>query len=51
MLHQAGRLLTEHGCVSLKGLSIPQRARALIGIATPEFREELEREAILIGLM
>jgi acyl-CoA hydrolase len=36
---------TEHGCVNLKGLSVPERARALIGLAHPDFREGLEREA------
>jgi len=44
-------VVTEHGCVNLKGLSIPQRARALINIADPEFRESLEREAKAIGLL
>lgn len=44
-------VVTEHGCVNLKGLSIPQRARALIGIAAPEFREGLEREASEMGLV
>lgn len=44
-------VVTEHGCVNLKGLSIPQRARAMISIAAPEFRESLEREAISTGLM
>ena len=43
-------VVTEHGCVNLKGLSIPQRARALINIAAPEFRDQLEREAMTVGL-
>lgn len=44
-------VVTEHGCVNLKGLSIPQRTRALIDLAAPEFREELERDAIVMGLV
>jgi acyl-CoA hydrolase len=38
-------VVTEHGIVNLKGKSVPERARALIGIAHPDFRESLEREA------
>lgn len=38
-------VVTEYGIVNLKGKSVAERARALISIAHPEFREELEREA------
>jgi acyl-CoA hydrolase len=38
-------VVTEYGLVNLKGKSLPERAKALIGIAHPDFREELEREA------
>jgi acyl-CoA hydrolase len=38
-------VVTEYGVVNLKGKSVPERARALIDIAHPEFREELERMA------
>ncbi len=38
-------VVTEYGCVNLKGRSVPERARALIGIAHPDFREGLERTA------
>ena len=38
-------VVTEYGMVNLKGLSVPERALALIGIAHPEFREPLERDA------
>jgi acyl-CoA hydrolase len=38
-------LVTEWGRVNLHGLNIRQRARALISIAHPRFREELEAEA------
>jgi acyl-CoA hydrolase len=38
-------VVTEYGMVNLKGKSVPERARALIGIAHPDFRESLAREA------
>jgi butyryl-CoA:acetate CoA-transferase len=38
-------VVTEYGRVNLKGKSVAERARALISIAHPQFREELEREA------
>lgn len=36
---------TEYGIVNLKGKSVPERARAMISLAHPDFREELERQA------
>jgi len=38
-------VVTEFGIVNLKGKSVPERARALISIAHPDFREGLERTA------
>jgi 4-hydroxybutyrate CoA-transferase len=38
-------VVTEFGVAYLHGKSIRQRARALIDIAAPQFREELEAEA------
>ncbi len=38
-------LVTEYGMVNLKGKSVAERAKALINIAHPDFREELERQA------
>ncbi len=38
-------VVTEYGMVNLKGKSVPERARALISIAHPDFREGLERQA------
>lgn len=38
-------VVTEYGMVNLKGKSVPERARALIGLAHPDFREDLAREA------
>jgi acetyl-CoA hydrolase len=37
---------TEHGVADLYGKTIRQRARALIDVAAPEFRAELEQKAI-----
>ncbi len=42
---------TEYGMVCLKGLAVPERAKAMISIAHPDFREELEREAYANGLI
>ena len=39
-------VVTEYGAVDLYGKTIRQRARALIDIAAPEFRAELEQKAI-----
>ena len=38
-------VVTEYGMVNLKGKSVPERARAMISLAHPDFREELERQA------
>ena len=38
-------VVTEYGCVNLKGLSVWERAEALISLAHPKFREELIRSA------
>jgi acyl-CoA hydrolase len=38
-------VVTEYGMANLKGKSVPERAKALISIAHPDFREELERQA------
>ncbi len=38
-------VVTEYGMVNLKGKSVAERATALIGLAHPDFREKLEREA------
>jgi acyl-CoA hydrolase len=38
-------VVTEYGIVNLKGKSVAERAKALISIAHPNFREGLEREA------
>ncbi len=38
-------VVTEYGMVNLKGKSVPERARAMISLAHPDFRQELERQA------
>jgi len=38
-------VVTEYGIVNLKGKSVADRARALIAIAHPDFRDDLAREA------
>ena len=38
-------VVTEYGMVNLKGKSVPERAKALISIAHPDFRDDLERQA------
>jgi acyl-CoA hydrolase len=44
-------VVTEYGLVNLKGKSVADRAKALIGIAHPDYREGLEREAYEHGLI
>jgi acyl-CoA hydrolase len=38
-------VVTEYGVVNLKGKSVAERANALISLAHPDFREDLERQA------
>lgn len=42
---QTNFIVTEYGAVDLRGKNLAQRARLLISIAAPQYREELEREA------
>jgi acyl-CoA hydrolase len=44
-------VVTEYGIVNLKGKSVADRACAMISIAHPDFREELERRARGHGLI
>ncbi len=43
--HMVQNIVTEYGVAELRGRSLPERARALIAIAHPSVREELDREA------
>jgi acyl-CoA hydrolase len=38
-------VVTEYGMANLKGKSVAERAQALISLAHPDFREDLERQA------
>jgi len=38
-------VVTEFGAAELRGLSLRERVGAMVNIAAPQFREELEREA------
>ena len=38
-------VVTEYGIVNLKGKSVAERVKALVSLAHPDFREQLEREA------
>jgi 4-hydroxybutyrate CoA-transferase len=42
-------VVTEYGAVDLAGLPFGKRAEKLVQIAHPDFRDELEREAIKDG--
>ncbi len=44
-------VVTEHGRVNLHGLDVAERASALIGIAAPQFRDDLAAEAHRLGLV
>jgi acyl-CoA hydrolase len=44
-------VITEHGVAYLHGKTLRQRAEALIAIAAPPFREELERAALEAKLL
>lgn len=42
---QTNYVVTEYGAVNLRGKSLPERAKLLISIADPAFREDLDRAA------
>ena len=44
-------VVTEYGMVSLRGTNIRERAKLLISIAHPNFREQLTKEAIEAGYL
>jgi acyl-CoA hydrolase len=43
--------VTEYGVASLHGRDLAERARSLIEIAAPPFREQLERAAAALHLI
>jgi acyl-CoA hydrolase len=44
-------LVSEHGVALLKGKSVPERAKAIIGLAHPSFRDWLTEEARKLGYL
>lgn len=42
---QTNYVVTEYGAVNLRGKNLAERAKLMISVAAPEFREELERAA------
>ena len=42
---------TEYGCIDIRALTIQDRARAMISLAHPDFREELTSQAKAAGLI
>ncbi len=44
-------LVTEYGCVSLRGTSIAERAERIISVAHPAFREQIRKEALALGII
>ncbi len=51
MKNTVDHVVTEFGVAELRGRSIAERARALISIAHPKFREQLERDARKFGYL
>jgi acetyl-CoA hydrolase len=48
---EAGVIVTEHGAADLRGCTLAERARRMLAIAHPAWREALEREARGQGLL
>jgi acetyl-CoA hydrolase len=48
---EAGVIVTEHGAADLRGCGLAERARRMLAIANPAWREALEREAREQGLL
>jgi acetyl-CoA hydrolase len=48
---EAGVIVTEHGAADLRGCTLAERARRMLAIAHPAWREALEREARGSGLL
>lgn len=47
--HLTGVIVTEHGFADLRGLTVKERAKAMVAIAHPQFRDELADAAELLG--
>ena len=44
-------VVTEYGVAELRGKTVRERALALVNIAHPDFREELMKEVVDLGIM
>ena len=44
-------VVTEYGVAELRGKKLRERARALIGISHPDFRDNLSKEAVELGIL
>ncbi len=44
-------LVTEYGCVALRGTSLRERAERIISVAHPKFREQIRAEAVALGII
>lgn len=51
MKNTVDKVVTEHGVAELRGRSIAERARALIAVAHPSFRDSLEVQARDLGYL
>ena len=47
--HHTGVVVTEHGSADLRGLTVAERAAALVEVAHPDFRAELAEAADRLG--
>lgn len=47
----AGIIVTEYGAADLRGKTLTERARAMLGVAHPDLREDLNRQAQSAGLL
>jgi acyl-CoA hydrolase len=47
--HHVDVVVTEHGAAELAGMSVRERALALVELAHPDFREELRAAAEQLG--
>ena len=51
MKNTVDNVVTEHGVATLRGRTLSERAKALIGVAAPQHREWLQKEARELGLI
>jgi acyl-CoA hydrolase len=49
--HHVDVVITEYGAAELSGRTVGERARALIDVAHPDFRERLQQDAAKLGLL